>query len=100
MAQDPEDDECCVDVSAEFDMVSLYRSETPGSGIEADIIRSVLDSHGIPTLLSRAAGYPLLGFEVQVHRQNYREARRLLEEAIAAGPAAAMEAERAFEEGR
>jgi hypothetical protein len=104
MAQDPEDecgpDEISVDTSRELDMVTLYGSATVGSEIEADIIRGILDSHGIPTLLSRAIGYPSLGFEVQVHRGNYREARRLIEEAKEAGPAAALEAERAWEEGR
>ena len=104
MAQDPEEEqgpgEDFFDTTHELDMVTLYRSPTAGSEIEADIIRGILDSHGIPSLLSRAMGYPSLGFQVQVHRQNYEEARRLIEEAKAAGPAAALEAERAFEEGR
>jgi hypothetical protein len=100
MAQDPEEDEGLVDTSSELDMVTLYRSPSVGSEIEADIIRGILDSHGIPSLLSRAMGYPSLGFQVQVHRHNMREARQLIEEARAAGPAAAMEAERASEEGR
>jgi hypothetical protein len=104
MAQDPEDerapDEVFVDTSPELDMVTLYRSHTVGSEIEADIIRGVLDSHGIPTLLSRAMGYPSLGFEVHVPRTNYQEAKQLLEEARAAGPGAALEAEQAWEQGR
>jgi hypothetical protein len=99
MAQDPDEDEITVDTSSELDMVPLYRSPTAGSEIEADIIRGILDSHGIPSLLSRAMGYPSLGFQVQVHRQNFGEARRLIEEAKAAGPEAALEAERASEEG-
>ena len=101
MAQDPEEDrepgEGSVNSSHELDMVTLYRSPAPGSEIEADIIRGILDSHGIPSLLSRAMGYPQLGFEVQVQRRNVREAERLIEEAKAAGPAAAMDAERASE---
>jgi hypothetical protein len=101
MAQDPEEDrnprEGFVDTSSEFDMVTLYSSETGGSEIEADIIRGILDSYGIPCLVSRAMGYPSLGFLVQVHRQNVSEATRLLEEARAAGPAAAIEAERESE---
>ena len=89
-----------VDVSHQLDMVTLYRSSAVDAGIEADIIRGVLDSHGIPSLVSRAAGYPSLGFEVQVHRGNVRDAEQLIAEAKAAGPAAAIEAERASEEGR
>jgi len=101
MAQDPEEEqrpgEGPVDTSHDLDMVPLYRSPTAASGIEADIIRGILDSHGIPSLLSRAMGYPQLGFEVQVQRRNFREAQRLIEEAKAAGPAAAVDAERASE---
>jgi hypothetical protein len=104
MAQDPEEEEeqqeGAVDISHELDMVTLYRSSTVDAGIEADIIRGILDSHGIPSLVSRAMGIPSLGFEVQVHRQNIADAERLIEEAKAAGPGAAMEAERASEEGR
>jgi Putative prokaryotic signal transducing protein len=103
MAQDPEDetpDESSVDTSSDLDMVDLYRSPTVGSEIEADIIRGILDSNGIPTLMSRAIGYPSLGFKVQVHRRNVREATRLIEEAQAAGPAAALDAEQAWEKER
>jgi len=93
-------DQGYLDTSHELDMVTLYRSPTAGSEIEAQIIRGILDSYGIPSLMSRAMGNPQLGFEVQVHRQNFQAAGRLIEEAKAAGPAAAMEAERASEEGR
>lgn len=101
MAQDPEEErdpvEGSVNTSHELDMVTLYRSPTAASEIEADIIRGILDSHGVPSLLTRAMGYPQLGFEVQVQRRNLSEAERLIEEAKAAGPAAAADAERASE---
>ena len=104
MAQDPEEEQepgrGSVDTSHELDLVTLYRSSTVDSEIEADIIRGVLDSHGIPSLKSRAMGYPSLGFEVFVPRESLREAERLIEEAKAAGPGAALEAEQASEEGR
>ena len=104
MAQDPEGeqpmDEGSVNTSHELDMVKLYRSSAVDSGIEADIIRGILDSHGIPSLTLRAMGYPSLGFEVRVNRENLREAERLIEEAKAAGPAAAVEAQRESEERR
>ena len=100
MAQDPEGEQGAVNPSHELDMVSLYRSSAVDSGIEADIIRGILDSHGIPSLMQRAMGIPSLGFEVRVHREDLREAERLIEEAKAAGPAAAVEAERTSEEGR
>jgi hypothetical protein len=104
MVQDPEgehrDAEGLVNTSPELDMVTLYRSSTVDAGIEADIIRGLLDSHGIPSMIRRAMGYPSLGFEVQVHQENLRDAERLIEEARAAGPGAALEAERAGEEDR
>lgn len=103
MAQDPEEEEGpegSVNTSHDLDMVTLYRSATVDAGIEADIIRGILDSHGIPSLKSQAMGYPSLGFEVLVHRANSRNAERLIEEAKAAGPGAALEAERASEEDR
>ena len=89
MAQDPdglEDDDDCqleaaVNPSHTLDMVALYRSSAVDSGMEADIIRGILDASGIPSILSRAVGYPSLGFEVKVHRENLREAEELLEEA-------------------
>jgi len=102
MAQDPGQEhgpgEEFFDTSHELDMIALYRSPAVGSEIEAHVIRGILDSHGIPSLLSRAMGNPQLGFEVQVHRRNFQEAAWLIEEAKAAGPAAAMEAERQSED--
>ena len=111
MAQDPagelptdpeeeQDGETFLDTSAELDMVPLHDSPTAASEIEAQVIRGILDSHGIPSLVVRAMGNPQLGFEVQVPRQSRREALRLIEEAKAAGPGAALEAELASEDGR
>jgi Putative prokaryotic signal transducing protein len=104
MAQDPEEElgpvEGSIDTSSELDMIPLYRSPSAGSEIEADVIRGILDSHGIPTLMSRAMGYPQLGFQVHVHRRDFQEANRVIEEAKAAGPGAALEAELASEEDR
>jgi hypothetical protein len=54
MAQDPEEDEQpnegSVNTSHELDMVALYSSSTVDAGVEADIIRGILDSNGIPSL--------------------------------------------------
>ena len=103
MAQDPEEeqerDEASVNTSHELDMVALYSSSAVDAGVEADIIRGILDSHDIPSLKSRAMGIPSLGFEVLVHRERFQDAARFIEEARAAGPGAALEAERASEEG-
>jgi hypothetical protein len=103
MAQDPEHDEDEHDheegvlTSRALDMVPLYDSQTVDAELEADVIRGVLDSNGIPSLLKRGGPFPLY-FQVLVPRGKVREAQRLLDEARAAGPDAAAEAERATEE--
>lgn len=105
MAQDPKRNEeesadGSLDPSHDLDMVSLYQSSTVDSEIETDMIRGILDSNGIPSLVVRAFWLPSLGFEVMVPREKAKEAQRLVEEAKAAGPDAAAEGERASEEGR
>ncbi|MCX6902847.1 MAG: hypothetical protein NTW03_05110, partial [Verrucomicrobia bacterium] len=81
-----------------LDMVTLWESSTIETEEEADMVRGVLDSNGIPTLLVGAPQFPNLGFQVQVPRGKLKEAQRLIEEAQAAGPDAAAEAEAASEE--
>jgi hypothetical protein len=101
MAQDPDQDEDereqdQILSSHALDMVALYDSSTVDAEMEADMIRGVLDSSGIPSLVKRAGPFPL-AFQVLVPRGKLQEARRLLDEARAAGPEAAAEAERATE---
>jgi hypothetical protein len=103
MAQDPERDDEERDqdqllTSHALDMVALWDSSNIDSEVEADMIRGVLDSNGIPTLVVGAPQYPNLGFQVQVPRGKVMEAQRLLEEARAAGPEAAAAGELASEE--
>jgi hypothetical protein len=103
MAQDPDgdDDERYQDEilsSHALDMVALYNSNAVDAEMEADVIRGLLDSNGIPSLLIRPGPYPPLGFQVMVPRGKVMEAQRLLEEARAGGPEAAAEAEAASEE--
>ena len=105
MAQDPERDDEERDqdqllTSHALDMVALWDSSAVDAEVEADMIRGVLDSGGIPTLLVGASQYPNLGFQVLVPRGKVVEAQRLIEEARAAGPAAAAAGELASEEER
>src|SRR6476659_6302244 len=103
MAQDPErddeqlDNEGDVDTSHELDMVPLYFSQTIEADVEAEVIRGILESNGIPVALSDSP-VPSLGFQIQVPRARADEARRIIEEQRAAGPEAAAEAEAASEE--
>ena len=99
MAQDPEDRDQEQPLSSHaLDMVPLYDSLTVDAEVEADVIRGLLDSNGIPSLVRGAPQYPPLGFQVLVPRGKVREAQRLIAEALAAGPEAAAEAEAASEE--
>jgi hypothetical protein len=103
MAQDPEREESLpeageVDPSHDLDMVSIYDSTTVDAEMEADVIKGVLETSGIPAMVVRAAQYPPLGFEVRVPKVHVDEAERLIAEARALGPEAAAEAEAASEE--
>jgi len=84
--------------SRALDMVTLYNSTTVDAEMEADVIRGVLDTNGIPSVVQRAGPYPPLGTQVLVPRGRLQEAQELLEEAQAGGPEAAAEAEAASEE--
>ena len=98
MAQDPdrEEDQQSQDellTSHALDMVTLWSSNTVAAEIEADMIRGVLESNGIPVLVVGASQYPNLPFEVKVPRGRLKEAELLIEQAQASGPDAASEAE-------
>jgi len=80
-----------------LDMVTLFNSSTIDSEMEADLIRGILDSGGIPSILTNIPYAGLLGVEVKVPRGKLKEAEALIAEAKAAGPEAAAEAEAASE---
>jgi hypothetical protein len=100
MAQDPEESEELVDPSHDLDMVPLLTTSPVDGEVETEVVRSILDASGIPSILTRAMGLPSLGFELRVPRERAEEARRVIEEQRAAGPAAAEAGEAAEEEGR
>jgi hypothetical protein len=97
MAQDPDPTENEPDRDVVLNTHALDMVTMPGGRIsaesEADMIRGVLDANEIPSLLIRAAQYPNLGFEIQVPRGLIGKAEQVLQEALAAGPEAAAEAE-------
>jgi hypothetical protein len=102
MAQDPERDdeqrdEGVVDTSHDLDMAPLYFSQTIEAEPEADVIRGVLESNGIPSTMSRSP-IPTMGYEIQVPRNRLDDALRVLADQRAAGPEAAAEAEAASED--
>jgi hypothetical protein len=104
MAQDPEpdeeqQDEGLIDPSHELDMVPVFESSTVDAEIEADVLHGLLEASGIPSTLFQPTGLPNLGFQLLVPRARMEEAQRVIQEAQAAGPEAAAEAEAASEEG-
>ena len=81
-----------------MDMVVLFSSSNYDAEMEATAIHSVLEANGIQSIIVGTSSLPVLEFEVQVPKDNLEEARRILADAQAAGPAAAAEAEAAGEE--
>jgi len=102
MAQDPDEqpENGGVDPSHDLDMVTLFSSSNIDAEMEANAIHSILKANGIPSVVVGASPIPSLEFQVQVPRAAVHEAEQLLEEARAAGPEAAAEAEAASEESQ
>lgn len=101
MAQDPQSGEREepleeIDPSHDLDMEPLFDSMTIEAEMEASVLKSLLESNGIPALVV-GSPIPSVGFQVQVPRSRLEEARRLVEEAEEAGPQAAADAESAGE---
>jgi len=92
MVQDPEG-EGAIDTSGDLDMIPVFSSSNVDAEMEATNIQRMLEANGIPAMLVGAHVIPSLEFQVQVPRARLEEARRAIEEAQAAGPEAAAEAE-------
>jgi hypothetical protein len=100
MAQDPErEDELTgdFDPSSNLDLVTLFSSSAIDAELEANNIHGILQANDIGSVIVGNTVLPMLEFQVQVPRAQFHEAERLLEEARAAGPDAAAEAESATE---
>jgi hypothetical protein len=82
------------DPSRELDLVPIYESGTPLVGaIEMMGIKGVLEANGIPTVSTGDSVQPELPITLRVPRDQLEQARRIIAEAQAAGPAAADAAE-------
>ena len=99
MAQDPERDEEQQSGSDELltthalDMVTLWSSDGTHAEMEAEVIRGLMETNGIPSIVVGAPQYPVLGVEVRVPRGKHKEAEELLDQAEESGPEDALEAE-------
>ena len=85
------------DPSSDLDMIVLTERMGATGEMEAMAIKSVLDDSGIPSVIIGDSALPNLSFQVRVARTDAEQARSVIAEAEAAGPAAAAEAERQSE---
>lgn len=88
-----------VNLSHDLDMVSVFLSEAPDAEMLAMQIRSILDGHGIPSVLISGSMFPNLPFEIRVPKSRLEEARQAIAAAEEAGPSAAEEGELESEAG-
>jgi hypothetical protein len=82
------------DASHDLDLTVLFRSSNHDAEMEATAIHGLLESNGISSVLVGSAQIPSLEFIVEVPRAQLEAARQVIAEATAAGPEAALEAER------
>jgi hypothetical protein len=85
------------DPSRDLDMVTLRHLEGATGELEALAIRGILEANGIPCVVVGNSTLPNLAFLVNVAKIDAPRAEAALAEAQAAGPAAAVEAERESE---
>jgi hypothetical protein len=92
-AQDSAD----VNPSTELDLVTVFRSAGQSTEMEALEVQSLLEAGGIPAVVVGDSRFPNLEQHVRVPRDRQTEARRMIADALAVGPAGADEAEAASE---
>lgn len=83
--------------SEELDLVTVFESAGTGTEMEALQVQALLESNGIKTVLIGDAVLPNFPEQVRVAREDSERAQQLIADALAAGPAAAVEAEAAGE---
>jgi hypothetical protein len=85
------------DPSEGLDLVTVFRSAGTAAEMEAVSIHSVLEAGGIEAMIIGDSRYPIFPQDVRVAREHEAQARQMIEDALAAGPAGAEEAEQASE---
>jgi hypothetical protein len=85
------------DLSHDLDMVVLRQTMGATGQMEALAIKGILDANGISNIVVGTSTLPNLSFFVRVPQADLERAEAIIAEAQAAGPAAAVEAERESE---
>lgn len=78
-----------VDDSEDLDLETIFQSNGTMAEVEATGIKNVLEANGVAAVLVGDSVLPNLGFEVKVARDQVENARKLIAQAEADGPAAA-----------
>jgi len=81
------------DESHDLDMATVFRSAGTDTESEALTVKGLLESNGLEAEIVADTRFPNLPQQVQVPQSQLAEARSLIAEALAAGPAGAEEAE-------
>jgi hypothetical protein len=85
------------DQSHDLDMVTVFTSAAGSTeGFESLAVKNLLEANGVNAIVD-VSPYASFSQEVRVAREHATRAKRLIADAIAAGPAAAEEAERETE---
>jgi hypothetical protein len=83
--------------SHDLDMVTVFQSAGTTSEMEALSVQSLLEAAGITAMVVGTQSLPNLPEEVRVAKEHVTEAKRIIADALAAGPAGAAEAEKQTE---
>ncbi len=79
--------------SSALDMVTVFRSAGTDIESEAMLVKGLLESNGIETMVVADSRFPNFPEHVRVARADLTEAKRLIANALAVGSAGAEEAE-------
>jgi hypothetical protein len=83
--------------SHDLDLVTVFQSAGTTSEMEALSVQALLEANGISAFIEGTQTMPNLPEEVRVAREHVTEAKRIIAAALEAGPAGALEAEKATE---
>jgi hypothetical protein len=86
-----------LDTSEDLDLVTIFESGDTRGQMEAQLIRGVLESNGVPVVIVGDTTLPYLPFMVRVPKSRVEEAERLIAESREAGARGADEAEQSSE---
>ena len=81
----------------DLDLVTVFQSAGTTSEMEALSVQSLLEASGIAAIVVGTQSLPNLPEEVRVAQEHVTEAKRIIADALAAGAAGAVEAEKQTE---